>query len=314
MRQIFRPDLTGLLLPLLFLVTTPTVWAQGAQNDDGLALEDFPSARVMLREQKRQVSYTLALGIYKKIGGSWDAERQQRLNGDLSRRTLELPSDRSAREGFQFYHKQLQGYPLRELFACQGRDCGGSTNWANRHFGIPQLYGLDAYQYCGVYELTLNQALYYASLYAVRRGNERVYVQLDLLKTEPDAADRPRMTLSSMIDALANDGYFVLDTHVAESASSEQDWVPSDAVLKPLIVLLQARDDWRLALVGHDYGPGGLEQQRRLSKRYAEALKRSLVSAGVAEERLETFGLGSLAPAGRRARSARLEVIKLSDE
>jgi len=313
MRQIFFRSLTRLLLPLLFLVT-PTVWAQGVQNDHGLALEDFPNARVMLREHKQGVSYTLALGTYKKLGGSWDAERQQRLNGDLLRRTLELPSDRSAREGFQFYHKQLRDYPLRELFACQGRDCGGSTNWANHHFGIPQLYGLDAYQYYGVYELTLDQALYYASLYAVRRGNDRVYVQLDVLKTEPDAADRPRMTLSSMIDALANEGYFVLDTHVAESTPSGQGWVPSDAVLEPLIELLQARNDWRLALVGHDYGPGGLEQQRRLSKSYAEALKRSLVSAGVAGERLETFGLGSLAPAGRRALSARLEVVKLPDQ
>jgi len=66
--------------------------------------------------------------------------------------------------------------------------------------------------------------------------------------------------------------------------------------------------------VGHDYGPATLEQQRRLSKGYAEALKGALVSSGVAEQRLETYGLGSLAPAGRRALSARLEVVKLSDE
>lgn len=313
MRQISYHCLPRLLLPVL-LLTIPFVWAQGPQKADWLQLEDFPEARVMLREHKRELSYTLALGIHKKIGGSWDAERQQRLNGDLSRRTLELPSDRSAREGFHFYREQLQAYPLRELFACQGRDCGGSTNWANHHFGIPQLYGMDQHQYYGVYELTLEQRVYYATLYAVRRGNGRVYVQLDVLKAETETDARPGMTLSSMTDALAKDGFFVLDTNVSKNSFSDQGWVPSDRVLEPLVELLEARKSWRLALVGHDYGPGGLEQQRRLSKAYAESLKRALVSAGVAEQRLETYGLGSLAPAGRRARSARLEVIKLSNE
>ena len=313
MRQTPYRHLPCLLLPLL-LVVTAFACAQGDSKSAWLALEDFSGARVMLREHKREVSYTLALGTYKKIGGSWDAERQQRLNGDLARRTLELPSDRSAREGFHFYRKQLQNYPVRELFACAGRDCGGSTNWANDHFGIPQLYGLDPYQYYGVYELSAEQTLYYASLYAVRRGNGRVYVQLDLLRAEAETGSRPRMTLSSMIDALAQDGYFVLDIHVADQASSDQGWAPDDAVLEPLIELLKARENWRLALVGHDYAPGALDRQRRLSKGYAESLKRALVSAGVAEGRLETYGLGSLAPAGRRARSARLEVVKLSDQ
>jgi len=307
-RVLFR----NLLTPLSSLLLLAVAEAQ-TRNADWLALEDFPGARAMLREHKQETSYTLALGIYKKIGGSWDAERQQRLNGALSRRTLELPSDRGAREGFQFYRKQLQAYPLRELFACQGRDCGGSTNWANHHFEIPQLYGLDPHQYYGVYELSSEQTLYYASLYAVRRGNGRVYVQLDLLRTEPDNDARPRMTLSSMIDALAKQGYFVLDTNGARDLS-EPGWAPPDALIEPLVELLQAQSSWRLALVGHDYGPATLEQQRRLSKGYAEALKGALVSSGVAEQRLETYGLGSLAPAGRRALSARLEVVKLSDE
>ncbi len=238
---------------VLCLAAVPVV-AQGTQVPEFLGLKDFPDARALVREYKPEQTYVLALSTYKKIGGTWSAEREQRISGDVLRRTLELPSDFSAREGFAFYEKQLEAYRLRELFACEQRECGGSINWANNHFNVIQLYGQDQHQYYSVYEVVRDDVVYYASLYSVRRGNQRVYVQLDLVRT-PET-DRPALALNpaTLGKSLRDAGFFVLpgfDGHGARLACE---------------TMLPLKRGWRscvrspaCALVGYDYGAGSLE-------------------------------------------------------
>ena len=77
--------------------------------------------------------------------------------------------------------------------------------------------------------------------------------------------------------------------------------------------MLAQKTDWRIALVGHDYAAVPLAQQQKDSRLYAEQLKTALQQKGIVAARITTYGIGSLAPAGRGDRSARVEVVKVND-
>lgn len=302
-----------LLGVLVLMLVALTARAQSPPSDF-LGIENLPNAREMVREVKKDTMYNLVLGTFKKTGGTWTPDRERRVRGDVQRRTLELPDDFSAREGYDFYLEQLEQYPLRELFVCRERECGGSINWANNHFEVIQLYGLDQHQYYGVYEIARDEAVYYASLYAVRRGNRRVYVQLDLVKAAGNEASAMAANPETLGSLLRDEGYFVFPG--VELTGSAQDWTLSlpEAHVEALVSLLEREEDWSVALVGHDYGAGDLDQQRADSLAYAQQLRATLVEAGIDEDRLYVHGLGGLAPAGRGDRSARIEVVRLPED
>ncbi len=153
-----------------------------------LNLQAYPSAREVFHSSEQQDQYWLALGVYRKIEGIWQADKAQRLSGLLERTTFELPANHSAEKGFDFFKQQLDELNARELFHCKARDCGTSNSWANNHFKVIQLYGLDQYQFYSAYEIAAaNEKPLYVALYAVMRGNKRTYVQLEILRANKKA-------------------------------------------------------------------------------------------------------------------------------
>ncbi len=296
-------------LVLQFLIAVSAL----AQDDSGknpLGLQEFPGARVVVERSQESADYTLAFGSYKKIDGNWMVDERQRVQGKLVRQTLALPSDYTAREGFDFYRKQLQRFRVRELFNCVGRECGSSINWANNHFGVIQLNGLDQYQHYGVYEvLTENQRPYFVTLYSVLRDNRRVYLQVDILQS----AEQPMPQIASNPETLArllrDQGYYVFPGLELTGSGAELKLNLQDEHLETLVSLLKRENRWRLAVVGHEYTNGDLDQRLKASLSYAQYLKKALLAQGIDAARLEAHGLGSLAPAGRSERSARIELV-----
>lgn len=277
-----------------------------------LQLQTYPHARVIFGSKAATEEYLLALSSYKKVAGTWRLDRMQRLSGVLQRFTLELPETHSARNGFEFYLKQLQNSNLRELFYCRGRDCGTSNSWANNHFKILQLYGLDQFQYYGAYEVTTDKDKpFYVALYAVQRGNKRVYMQIDVLRVDQQIDLGVASSAESIIKSLEANGYYMFPDLVVENKGKTAVQI-KPAHLQALVDVLTQKVDWKIALVGHDYAPVSLEQQQRASQAYADQLKAELQKAGVAAARMSTFGLGGLSPAGRGERSARVEVVRLN--
>lgn len=279
-----------------------------------LKLQPYPNAREVFHSSGLDDDYLLALGSYKKVDGNWLVDRSQRLSGQLERTTLELPADHNAENGFNFYKEQLEKYNLRELFHCRARDCGTSNSWANNHFKIIQLYGLDQYQFYAAYEITnADDKPFYVVLYSVIRGNKRAYVQLEVLHVnkidEFGVASSPE-TLNKLLNT---NGYFVFPDFIVKDAQGSLHVQIKPAHVQALASLLATQPGLKLALVGHDYSLAAIEQQQRDSKQNAEQIKLALVAAGVDEKRLQTYGLGSLAPAGRGDRSARVEVVKTGD-
>lgn len=279
-----------------------------------LPVQNYHNARIVFQSSADTDEYVLALGSYKKIAGNWRVDRQQRLSGNLARYTLELPERHSANNGFDFYLDQLQNFNFRELYHCKGRDCGTSNSWANNHFKIQLLYGLDQFQQYGAYEITTaDEKPFYVALYAVQRGNKRVYVQLDILHVDKVIDLGIASSPESIIKSLTTSGYYVFPDLVADDAKGNTNIQIKEAHLQALIDVLSQQESWTVALVGHDYAPVPFAQQQKDSLRYAEQLKGALQEKGVATTRILTYGVGSLAPAGRGDRSARVEVVKIGE-
>lgn len=164
------------LIGIMFFTCVSSASSNAAQS----LLELYPNARTLLESKVTAEDYRLAIGPYKKVAGAWRLDKQLPLNGEIKRTTLELPERHTAKNGFEFYADQLKKQNATELFYCKARDCGTSNSWANNHFKVMQLYGLDQFQFYGAYEITradLNKE--YFSIYAVQRGNKRVYLHVE---------------------------------------------------------------------------------------------------------------------------------------
>lgn len=144
---------------------------------------------IILYESSTEVNdYIIALGKYKKRDNRWLPKQSLRAQGQLTRYTLELAKHNYEGDVFEFYREQVPtGAEL--LFSCSGRVCGESNNWANDHFGVKQLYGANASQHYAVFvlknSLLSEENISYITIYTVRRGNRRLYTQLDVLTVRP---------------------------------------------------------------------------------------------------------------------------------
>lgn len=276
------------------------------------SLAPYQHARVVFQSAGATDDYLFALGSYKKISGNWRLDRQERLTGHLSRFTVELPAGHEANQGFDFYREQLNAFKVRELFHCSGRDCGTSNSWANNHFNILLLYGLDQFQQYGAYEVISAEgaAPVYVALYSVQRGNKRVYVQVDVLQSQGASERAIAANPESIIRTLEKEGYYVFP--VSPTGGFAANLSAGSPHLQVLVEVMQHRADWTFALVGHDYAPTSLSGQQKNAQAYADQLKAALEKAGIRADRLLSYGLGGLAPAGRGDSTGRVEIVKIS--
>lgn len=141
-------------------------------------LTAFPGAKIVYDKPPEQTYYRLALGPQKKISNVWRAEHSENHTGQLRRLTQELPAGFTREEVLGYYQGALALEKAELLYSCSSRDCGSSNSWANSHFNIKELYGLDQAQDYRAYKIGDGEWLV---LYLVQRGNKRMYLQLEQL-------------------------------------------------------------------------------------------------------------------------------------
>ncbi len=152
-----------------------------AQQHPGLPFAVFPHAAEYEFRGGAVANYELGLGALQKIGGRWRFRHSERLSGHLSRHTWQVVDGYTAREAFAWYRGLLERDGAR-LYACAGRSCGRSAQWAVRVFQQRVLYGHDDRQEYGVWRRTDGAATLTYILYATDRANRRHYVHLDILE------------------------------------------------------------------------------------------------------------------------------------
>lgn len=263
--------------------------------------ELFAGARVMYETQSKDAHYLLVLSPPKKVNSEWVFERSERIQGNVSERTLELPNNYSFQDVSDRLDRFFKGEQGRLLFACSGLDCGSSNAWANEVFGIKQLYGLDPMQEYQVWELSQNDSYRYVISYLVQRGNRRTYLQLDML-IPISKAQSLALTADpkSVLNLLLSDGYYVVPGDVQN--------LQANAHVRVLAAALKMRPMQKFAIVGHSYAARKPEQRREQSLALAKQLLDQLKALGVREGQLITEGVGALAPQ-RKSGQQRLELV-----
>lgn len=226
------------------------------------------------------------------------------MSGLLHRRTIEVNDSYSRQEVMKTITGFFSSRDGRLLYSCDGLDCGSSAAWANEYFGIKQLYGLDRYQHYRVWELNGEAGKDIAVIYAVQRGNKRIYVQVDVLEVEKGGEKPIVSSPEAILAELDTKGYFVFPGMHFNVSKLEFD----DDHVNSVASAMARNPRLTLYLVGHDYRDGSLEDQLARSKSYAEQLKARLEKTGVKAGRLHVQGVGPLAPRGKTT-SARLELV-----
>jgi hypothetical protein len=301
-----RRSFPGSLLAMLLVSLSITASGRaGADVAEQLLVAGFPDARVVYDSSGFEHDYRLTLGAMKKANNKWFAEREQRLSGPLHKQTLELAEGYGAEEAYSYYRNQLLGLGGRELFRCASRNCGSSSSWANERFKVSQLYGLDPQQLFSAFEVpgAAAQDNYYVVIYAVTRGNRRSYVQYEQILSAASVA--VAASPAAIAEALQTGRSYRLppqyDADGRVLVAAEQ--------VQSLAEALRLQPGLRVVLVGHNFDAVPLTEQRQRAEAAARELRAQL-EAGMAGERVQVQGIGSLAPGARGDRSNRIEVVR----
>ncbi|MBA4501910.1 DUF4892 domain-containing protein [Marinobacterium marinum] len=258
----------------LLSVLLVSVSVQARESSLMSELKPFPLSTVISQLQRQEPDYQLMLGGIVKINGLIRSDREQRLQAQLSRTTWQLPSGYAPEAGFNYLREQFLSRDAEVLFECAGRQCGSSNLWANDVFGQSRLYGVDNSQFYAA--LVLPQA--HVAIYAVRRGNGRVYLHLDVLEHE-------EATLAELSVRLRQQGYVELP-----------DWPDSpDRSVKALLDLQTAFPTREMWLVVHWRGED-LDLSVRQSEEAARRLLRLLTDKGGDAKNIKGRGVGALVP------------------
>lgn len=270
---------TALLLPAMMAqaLTMPNL-------PEGLEVYDLAEAN---RARTSKVSdYRLVLGSVVRINRQIRTDAEVRLSGELKQFTWEISRSHEPEEAFEHLRDQLLTRGANLLFECSGRECGASNIWANDLFGYSTLYGRDDSQRYMAAEINGN---HYA-LYAVRRGNQRVYLHLDLVVGEDSL-------VNAWYAPLETQGYMVLP-HWPESP---------ELAVKELGGWLSTNNKG-VRLVVHQSGRD-TELAMSESQAHAVNLRRQLLANGISAQRIEAFGVGNLVPSVLGASTQRAVVI-----
>lgn len=266
--------------------------------------EPFPLSTLENQSARPTPDYQLPLSQITRIQGLLRTQNERRLRGQLIRRTWELASGNSPAQGFHHVRDQLVAQQAEILFECSSRQCGASNLWANQVFGYANLLGVDSSQFYLAAEIATG----HMAVYAVRRGNGRVYLHIDYIHDPSSAPSVETVAEEVQPDDLTWQQVFEQQGFVDLSG-----WAADDPeTLSVLLDLLDENLNLKLRVVVHQRvssGDTGLTESNAM----AQQLEYALLEAGVLPERVAVFGIGALAPSVLGDDSQALTLIKLEN-
>jgi len=213
------------------------------------------------------------------------------------------------------FETQLQGAGFETLLACNVDDCGGIPfSEALDILPVPQMW-IDGfnYRYYASRKAGENGAQTYATVIVSQNNDE---ITAELVVTEVGAIANKMVDAAAMAKGLGETGHIALygiyfDTDKAVIKPE------SRPTLDEIAKLLQDQPGLKVIIVGHTDSQGGFDYNMDLSKRRAAAVAADLAkSYKIASARLQTAGVGYLAPVGSnatddgRAKNRRVELVE----
>ncbi len=264
-----------------------TAAAQSEAGRDHPLLERFGESTIIDYDRQSGVNYRLVLGNLRRIRGLVVAEEEERLRGDLTRITYEIPDSFSGRDVMAFFRAQAEQRGYANLFSCQGRGCGNSNYWANDVFDDRSLYGPERNQYYMAFQA--ESAAAYLVVYVITRANRRLYAHVEVLETASSGTlPMIEFSLENLLDAGG--------LRLYNLSFGSGDRLTGDDGLLPAVRLLQANPTLEIYIVAHLPGPAPLETLLEQSAQRARSVRDALIARGIDGRRIVARGVGPLAP------------------
>lgn len=256
------------------------------------SLMALPSHRVIFDTPAYSDDYRLTLSALKKINSEWISERERKVNGSISRQTIEFTGTLGVDDIWQELSNTFNLSNKHILFECAGLDCGSSNAWANNRFEIKQLYGLDTTQYYRVMETVNNGRITYDILYLVQRGNRRIYAQLDQVVIESYVATL--LTYESVVETLKSRGFVAIPARYQKNTLRYD-----ERVVQIIERVISTHPEWHFAFVGHsvrDIPARDVSVSTQYAQYFLATLKTLSQATPWPHKNIQTFGVGPLAP------------------
>lgn len=241
--------------------------ASGAQEAFEQSLSVTPFAHVSAVQQDRvaQADYQFIIGSIRRINNQLRAEREVRATGELLRATWQITDGYSPDDAFRDALQQLTEQPHTLLYACEGRECGSSSLWANQVFNNARLYGPEEDQRYLALRLD-SEPQQFIALYSITRGNKRSYLHLDQFSPSPAVTEALYPTPATLLKVLKRENQLLLpNLDMQHSAAA-----PTVAWIRLLVRALRSDALLRVRIDGAD----------------APALVTALKAGGIRDERL----------------------------
>jgi outer membrane protein OmpA-like peptidoglycan-associated protein len=302
---------------------------QDIAGHDHRLLKRYEGSLIVAYSEKAYDEYKLILG--KALNPSADTsqgkrvEKEQAVEGRITRITYLAPIGRSALEVSKNYENELKAKGAETLFS------GANPEGLGYDFGgVPQFEDIDG-QLFGYSHTKARYTAYklentYVAIYTAEFEDgathhevekKQTAVQVDIIESKPMEEKMVAISAEKMAGSIESSGKITLygiyfDTNKTELKPE------SAPTLAEIAKLLAANPKLNLLVGGHTDNVGAFESNRDLSQRRAAAVVQELVSHyGVSSQRLFPFGVSYACPVAAneteegRAKNRRVELVKM---
>lgn len=272
----------------------------------------YPNSVFMTKKVNEFMGFNFPLSV---AADDQNFAEEQRVEGHLSQYAYEIASGASALQVFRNYEQALKKAQAEILFSCMDRACIGKDE-------IPFMYVMGQRNHLAVShedqsfgyitaQLSHEGESYYVALIA---GQFKDYTRYELVVVRQAEMVTDLVTVSEIKESLFKQGKIALYGIYFDTgkATIKQESEPTLVNIKGF---LSQHPDVSVYLVGHTDYMGGYGYNLDLSKRRADAVVDALVKKGVSAGRLQSEGVGPLAPVATnendkgRKKNRRVELV-----
>jgi OmpA-OmpF porin, OOP family len=291
-------------------------------------LKRYEGSFIVAYSEKQYDQYKLILGkalnpSLESSGGK-QIEKEQPLEGKVTRITYFGPKGRSVLEVFRNYEQELKTKNAETLFA------GAGEAELGYGFGsVPQYQDLDGQLFgyshrdarYGAYKINDTYVVIYVAAFEDGYTKHQIdkgqtAVQVDVIEAKPMQEKMVTVSATEMEKQISATGKVAL--YGIYFDFNKTDVKPeSEPTLTEIIKLMQSKPALKTLVVGHTDAVGSFDSNKTLSQKRAEAVVAALGAKGIDTKRMFPVGVSFAAPVATnateegRAKNRRVELVEM---
>ncbi len=292
-------------------------------------LKRYEGSFIVAHSEKQYDRYNLIVGkalnpSHESSGGK-QIEKEQKVEGKVTRITYYAPKGRSVLEVFRNYEQELKSKNAETLFTGSGPeelgyDFGGVPQYTQILEGQLFPYSHTDASY-GTYKIGDAYAVVYCAAFENGVPKQPIEVgqtaiQVDIIEAKVMEKKMVTVSATEMEKQISDTGKVALYGILFDF--NKADVKPeSEPTISEIAKLLQSKPGLRIQVAGHTDNVGSFETNKALSQKRAEAVAAAVSAKGIDAQRMTPVGFSSGEPvAGNeteegRAKNRRVELVEM---